>query len=472
MSPSASPELSLFQVVQDLEPSLHSSITADGFEGLVNGVMDFLREQAIAATLWLKFPPIPGWSSSVEQYFQAGLAHQIYACGIGHNPRFLNLQSSSQIAGWNTVELEASTQLQREYFLMVISPQICLLLLAQDSSSPKGQEIFSDQPLKICYSFMPQTIETIQKAIKQVITVTDRTPEELITDSVLSFALPNQISPSILTPLLHYLLSSTQTPAISQTHSVTSTEQFNRTAPAQTISQEVFQADDQFLMNVTRELSIPLTNMKTALRLLESMQHKREQRQRYLDLLKRECSRQNAMITGLQELIQLNHPIEDKDITVRVEDCIPGVVSTYQPIAEEKGISLGYTVPTGLPLVACPTYWLRQMLQHLLQNSLKFTPDQGKVYVRANLKGQQIEVSVNDTGMGIEMSDLPKLFNSFYRGRNALTHDIAGVGLGLTIVQQLVKRCGGSVSVTSHVERGSTFRLLLPICPNTEIQSR
>jgi signal transduction histidine kinase len=112
------------------------------------------------------------------------------------------------------------------------------------------------------------------------------------------------------------------------------------------------------------------------------------------------------------------------------------------------------------------------MLQHLLQNSLKFTPAQGKVYVRANLKGQQIEVSVSDTGMGIEMSDLPKLFNSFYRGRNALTHDIAGVGLGLTIVQQLVKRCGGSVSVTSHVERGSTFRLLLPICPNTEIQSR
>jgi hypothetical protein len=143
------------------------------------------------------------------------------------------------------------------------------------------------------------------------------------------------------------------------------------------------------------------------------------------------------MITGLQELIQLNHPIEDKDITVRVEDCIPGVVSTYQPIAEEKGISLGYTVPTGLPLVACPTYWLRQMLQHLLQNSLKFTPDQGKVYVRANFKGQQIEVSVSDTGMGIEMSDLPKLFNSFYRGRNALTHDIAGVGLGLVATAML-----------------------------------
>lgn len=61
MSPSASPELSLFQVVQDLEPSLHSSITADGFEGLVNGVMDFLSEQAIAATLWLKFPPILGY---------------------------------------------------------------------------------------------------------------------------------------------------------------------------------------------------------------------------------------------------------------------------------------------------------------------------------------------------------------------------------------------------------------------------
>jgi signal transduction histidine kinase len=337
--------------------------------------------------------------------------------------------------------------------------------LAQDSGSIQGQEAFSGQPLKVRYSLTPQTLEAGLKTIKRAIAITDQTPAELIADSVPAFPALNRVSASILTPLLHHLLSSLSSPALAKP-SVSSSS-----ASATASTSKIFQADDQFLMNVTRELSLPLTNMKTALRLLESMQHKKEQRQRYLDLLQRECSRQNSLITGLQELIQLNNPIEDKDITVRLEDCIPGVVSTYQPIAEEKGISLGYTVPAGLPLVACPTHWLRQILQHLLQNSLKFTPDRGKVHVRAHLKGQQIEISVNDTGMGIDMSDLPKLFNSFYRGRNALSHDIAGAGLGLAIVQQLVKHCGGSVSVTSYLERGSTFRLSLPVCPDPTIGS-
>ena len=145
-------------------------------------------------------------------------------------------------------------------------------------------------------------------------------------------------------------------------------------------------------MHMTREMGVPLTNMKTALRLLDSMQNKREQRQRYLDLLKRECDRQNLLITGLQEFIQLNHPLDEKDKIVHLEDSVPGIVSTYQVIAEEKGISLGYTIPARFPAINCPNAWLRPILHHLLHKSLKFTKSHGQMYVQSALKGQTIEL--------------------------------------------------------------------------------
>jgi signal transduction histidine kinase len=70
---------------------------------------------------------------------------------------------------------------------------------------------------------------------------------------------------------------------------------------------------------------------------------------------------------------------------------------------------------------------------------------------------------VSDTGIGIDNSDLPQIFNSFYRGRNANSLETVGAGLGLTIVQQLLNRCGGSISVTSRLGKGATFTILLPI---------
>jgi signal transduction histidine kinase len=203
--------------------------------------------------------------------------------------------------------------------------------------------------------------------------------------------------------------------------------------------------------------------MKTALRLLESMQNKREQRQRYLQALQRECSRQNALFQGIQELLSAEAPPETLNQGVYLEDCVPGVVSTYQPLAEERGVSLGYTIPAQLPPAAISAPELRTLLQHLLQNSLKFTPPQGKVHVWGALQGKRVELRVTDTGVGMEMSDIPKVFNRFYRGRRALGETGPGAGLGLTISQRLLQRRGGVIRVNSHPGRGSEFQVLLPI---------
>ena len=303
---------------------------------------------------------------------------------------------------------------------------------------------------------MPEVIDRVLQELKQMVTILDSTPEELTANAVLTFPFPSQIQTSLLTSLFQHQLKQLVAPA---TPMIPMREIESKLKP----SHELFGSDDDFLMNMTREMGVPLTNMKTALRLLDSMQNKREQRQRYLDLLKRECDRQNLLITGLQEFIQLNHPLDEKDKTVRLEDSVPGIVSTYQAIAEEKGVSLGYTIPAGFPAINCPNAWLRLILHHLLHNSLKFTKAEGRIYVQSALKGQTIELVISDTGVGIDNSDIPHVFESFYRGRNAISPELAGAGLGLAIVKQLVQRCGASISVNSYLGKGTTFRILFPV---------
>ena len=227
---------------------------------------------------------------------------------------------------------------------------------------------------------------------------------------------------------------------------------------------ESLRLKEELIGNLLQELRTPLTHMKTALSLLDSKQIKKDQRQRYIELLRRECDRQNSLISGLLEWVQIDQTPELKSSTPNyLEDLVPGIVSTYQPLAEEKGIRLGYTIARELPPLSCPSNWLRQIIINLLNNSLKFTPPNGQVSVQASLRNECLELTVSDTGVGIVDSDLPKIFNSFYRGQNNSSKNIQGAGLGLTIVQQIIQRCGGSISVISKVDKGSKFKVLLPV---------
>jgi signal transduction histidine kinase len=102
---------------------------------------------------------------------------------------------------------------------------------------------------------------------------------------------------------------------------------------------------------------------------------------------------------------------------------------------------------------------------NLLHNGIKFTPTGGQVWVRAKKQGHYINLEVRDTGVGMAPSDLPKIFDRFYRVRQASLEDTSGAGLGLTIVQQLLFHCGGSISGEKQTGRRVYFTVLLPIHP-------
>ncbi|MEB3312270.1 MAG: DICT sensory domain-containing protein [Snowella sp.] len=454
-------ELSLYQLVHEFSPNASPLVVSPrNFQGLIQGVIHCCRERKLPSTLWVKLPTDPTWVEEIDQYYQEGLTNQIYYCSISEQGKNASdrgrLNRGSLPERISQVVLEASAQLQHEFFFLILSPQLASVFVAQEIIPTDKEGSSAEKSLKLLVSFVPEVINRFLEELKGLVTITDSTPEELTADAVLSFPLPQRIQADLLTPLFQAQLS--QLAALSTTDLPVLTKK-SHLKPVQ----ELFGSDEDFLLNMTRELSLPLTNMKTALRLLDSMQNKREQRQRYLDLLQRECDRQNLLISGLQEFIQLNHPLDEKDTSVRLEDAVPGIVSTYQPIAEEKGISLGYTIPAGFPAINCPSSWLRLILHHLLHNSLKFTKPPGRVYVQSTLKGQNIELTVSDGGVGIDSSDIPYIFGSFYRGRNAMTPELAGAGLGLATVKLLVERCGASITVNSHVGKGTIFRMLFPI---------
>jgi two-component system, OmpR family, phosphate regulon sensor histidine kinase PhoR len=160
-------------------------------------------------------------------------------------------------------------------------------------------------------------------------------------------------------------------------------------------------AKDEFLSNVGQQLRTPLTNMKTALTLLNSPNLKPPQRQRYMDLLTQECDRQGSLIGSLLDLVSLDQMAERKVLEpLKLADIVPGVVSTYQPLAEEKGVRLAYTVPEDLPPVANLTPWLRQIVVNLLHNGIKFTPKGGQVWVRAKQQGDYIQLEFPRSSIG------------------------------------------------------------------------
>ncbi|MFM1843019.1 MAG: Histidine Kinase [Cyanobacteriota bacterium] len=430
---SSAVDFALVELIQSQAPHLHHSLTETAASQWFRSICEGLIQQQVSSVLWTTFSPESFLYPPIAAYAEVGLLRQIYWCqpeGGGVNRTAMNGEQGGII---KPLLLAIPSRLSGDFFIF-LSSEISLLWLVEKSATP-GM-------VKVIQSFCPTAIAAFLAGIKQTVAITDDLPP--------TFFQPEQLPGSANLTLVNQLTQGMPPPAAAM--------------PPATQTPSPASQSPSFFLNAIRELGIPLTHMKTGLRLLESLQHKREQRQRYLDLLKQECDRQNSLLTGLQELLQIDQTSLDSQSqdSVRIEDCVPGVVSTYQPLAKEKGIALGYTIPGDYPAIACSAADLRTILQHLLHNSLKFTPQGGKVHVKAHRQEHSVELVVSDSGCGIEMPDIPHLFDCFYRGRNALMDD-QGAGLGLTIVQRLVKRRGGTIRVNSHPGRGSYFYVNVPI---------
>lgn len=145
------------------------------------------------------------------------------------------------------------------------------------------------------------------------------------------------------------------------------------------------------------------------------------------------------------------------------------VLAEFAPLARSKSLAIEEEIPESLPPVPADPDRLRQMLQHLLDNAIKFTPSGGTVGLRARAEDDALVVEVWDTGIGIPERALPHLFERFYQADSSNTRQYGGTGLGLAMVKELAERQGGYVEAETCEGEGSTFRFRLPLIQEEEL---
>ncbi|HEM62502.1 MAG TPA: PAS domain-containing sensor histidine kinase, partial [Chloroflexi bacterium] len=219
----------------------------------------------------------------------------------------------------------------------------------------------------------------------------------------------------------------------------------------------------QFLGNVSHELRTPLASLKA---LVETMRDAAagdpEASQHFLDLAEREV---DSLTQVVQESLELSR-IESGRLPLRlaptpVAEVILPVVERLGPQAERAGLEVSCSLPDGLPQVLADPERVRQVVSNLLHNAIKFTPSGGRVQISAQQVGDEVVISVTDTGVGIPREDLPRVFERFYRADQARSK--GGTGLGLAIAKHIIQGHGGRVWADSLEGQGSDFSFSLPL---------
>ena len=228
---------------------------------------------------------------------------------------------------------------------------------------------------------------------------------------------------------------------------------------------ELDKLKDEFVALVSHELRTPLTSIRGYLELVldgEAGDLTDEQRQ-FLGVVERNAERLLALVGDLLFLAQ----VEAGKLTLEMGAIDVAALASHsveaaQPLAEDKGITLTLAVGP-VPLLAGDNARIAQLLDNLISNALKFTPEKGRVDVRAHSLDGSAVIEVRDSGIGIPAEEEERLFERFFRSSNATERQIQGTGLGLAISKAIVDAHGGHISVDSELNAGTTFRVSLPI---------
>jgi two-component system phosphate regulon sensor histidine kinase PhoR len=146
-----------------------------------------------------------------------------------------------------------------------------------------------------------------------------------------------------------------------------------------------------------------------------------------------------------------------------VHEVISQILLSLEPQLRQKGYTIDFeTGETPLPPVKFDAEAIRQVLINLVDNAVKYSPNEKRIAVSLSAQNGGVALKVRDWGIGIDASERKKIFEKFHRVGNNLTHDVKGSGLGLAIVQHIVSAHEGYVEVEGAKEKGSTFTVYLP----------
>lgn len=231
---------------------------------------------------------------------------------------------------------------------------------------------------------------------------------------------------------------------------------------------ELDEMKSNFVQMVSHELRAPLAAIKQQHTvILAGMAGELSDKQKEL------LSRAEEKIQGLLDLIndlldvskiESGHGLQQLS-PLQLDQVLEKTVNLLAVKAEAQNVLLRLTVTGELPLVQADPQRMEEVFTNLIANAINYSPDGGTVTVSAGLQGSCVAVTVEDTGVGIESEEIPKIFEKFYRVKHAKTRKVIGTGLGLSITKSIIEVHRGSIEVESTPGVGSSFRVLLPALP-------
>ncbi|KAA0216479.1 MAG: hypothetical protein DYG94_04845 [Leptolyngbya sp. PLA3] len=218
------------------------------------------------------------------------------------------------------------------------------------------------------------------------------------------------------------------------------------------------------MAHAVHELRTPLTNIRLYVEeALESEETNTAARGRALNVINHEARRLERVVTDMLSAAEIDSgSLSLQRGDVRLSQMFDELADDYKAAAADKEISLTFDLPPKLPVISGDRDKLALLVHNLIGNAVKYTPRGGAIVVRFEEQETRYVLEVNDTGIGIAPEEVEKVFDRFYRARDARVGTITGTGLGLTLAREVARLHGGDVTVDSRLDQGSTFTLWLP----------
>jgi two-component system phosphate regulon sensor histidine kinase PhoR len=219
-----------------------------------------------------------------------------------------------------------------------------------------------------------------------------------------------------------------------------------------------------FVANVTHEIRTPLTAILGYLETIrDGAIENREEARKFIDIILEHARRLNRLVEDLLiiskiELGEMSFHMAD----ISLNDALAGILPLVAPKAKLKNVTLANYVSGELPLVRADRDRLSQVFVNILDNAIKFTPDNGTITIAAKEDAGFVLVQVIDSGIGIPREEIERLGERFYRVDKTRSRELGGTGLGLSIVKHLMTAHGGKMQIESRLGHGTTVSLFFP----------
>ncbi len=236
-----------------------------------------------------------------------------------------------------------------------------------------------------------------------------------------------------------------------------------------TYLKQIDRLKNEFVHTVSHDLRSPLTAILGYVDLLDRVGPVNEQQREFIQRVQSSVQSITSLVNDLLELGRIEAGFDTQKEVVPLEGIIRYALENLSGQISDKKLNLHLNLPMDIPQMRGNPIRLRQMLDNLIGNAIKYTPESGEITVEVEAQSDQVILRISDSGPGIPPADQPHIFEKFYRASN-VPKGVGGSGLGLAIVKSIVDNHQGRIWVDSLLGQGSAFTVVLPLYKQAVMQ--